>query len=774
MSKNIKRCLTISVIFLSCIIETFAQGISGKVVDTLNEPLQYMNVVVLASADSAFIKGVVTNEDGSFNADVPLGENYILKISSIEYETKYQDVTGGNVGVITMVDANHLLANVEVKATRPQYKMIAGGLSAPIENTILSKLGNSIEVIKQLPMIEVSSDDQISVFAKGTPLIYINNKKVLNVSELLQLKSSDIKSIDVITNPGARYDATVSSVILIKTIHKQGDGLGIVTDNKLFVNGKGISGYTDENVKFRFGGFDVFGEGMVWGANSGEKNFTSDNFISGDLKVVQYDEMSSKDKDHYWKVGCNYDVDDKQSFGLTYSVQKSSAKISSDEMWQKVFRHSSENDFVDQMFDSDGTTYSKEANVYYCNRFGKLNVDFNGSWTNVVTENVRFVSEESNDIEDRNVHSNSDGDNSMYAGKLLFSYPLLTGKLNFGSEVTHVISKGKYQNAENYVDSSDSRVEEINDACFVEYSWSKNNFSVELGIRYENVTSNYYAFNVKDNELSRRYNNFFPSLSLMYDVNDFGVQLSYTNKTRRPSYRSLRSDVQYDNRYLYESGNPYLVPMKQNVLDLYLGWKSVYFMASCNSIHNSFEDIICLYDNQSEIGLITKRNFGKKNVLSASFVMSPKLAFYQPTFELNYIQQFFDTEGITVSQNLRMPNFGFYVKNKFVFNDSFGMLVNLRYSTKMANGFAVKKAAGSVDLKLLKTLFNKKMTLSVFVNDILKTKKDRIDIYGDGMILSKDAYNFTRSCGFTLAYNYNISKSKYKGTGAGISEKNRF
>ena len=94
-----------------------------------------------------------------------------------------------------------------------------------IQHSDLSKVGDAVDVLRQLPCINVSSTDVISVYGKGTPIIYINNKQVRDSRELQRLKSDAIKNVEIITSPSARYDATVSSVIRIRTVKKQGEGM---------------------------------------------------------------------------------------------------------------------------------------------------------------------------------------------------------------------------------------------------------------------------------------------------------------------------------------------------------------------------------------------------------------------------------------------------------------------------------------------------------------------------------------------------------------------
>ena len=124
--------------------------------------------------------------------------------------------------------------------------MISGGMEIDVQNTLLADAGSALDVLSQLPRVNVTTNGGVEVFGKGKPEIYINGKKMLNKGELEQLTSKDIKSVEVITMPGARYDATLGSVIRINTIKRRGDGFSLYSIARgsyfhEFANAAGVS-----------------------------------------------------------------------------------------------------------------------------------------------------------------------------------------------------------------------------------------------------------------------------------------------------------------------------------------------------------------------------------------------------------------------------------------------------------------------------------------------------------------------------------------------------
>ena len=271
-----KRLILFSMMCLMAIAST-AQDISGRVIDEQAQPMPFANVVFLNRSDSAFIAGAVTKDDGTFTIETDRN-NGLLKVSSIGYIIRYIDARQGNVGDILMQPDTQTLGEVVVKGERPQYKMTTGGMTVDIQNSLLKDVGTADDVLSMLPQVQ-GSDGNFTVFAKGTPEIYINNKKVQNARELKQLKSTDIKSVDVITSPGAKYNAEVGAVIRIKTKKHQGDGISMEAYSQVKYNEKWTT-YDDATVKYRTGGLEVFGNMMI---NNG--NHSEDNTVTTDIRA---------------------------------------------------------------------------------------------------------------------------------------------------------------------------------------------------------------------------------------------------------------------------------------------------------------------------------------------------------------------------------------------------------------------------------------------------------------------------------------------------------
>ena len=751
-----------------------AQNMTGRIIDEQSLSMPFVNVVLVNRADSAFVAGAMTKEDGTFCISTDKQDG-LLKVSSIGYITMYVDARQGNVGDIQMQPDTQTLGEVVVKGDRPQYKMTTGGMTVDIQNSLLKDVGTADDVLAMLPQVQ-GSDGNFTVFAKGTPEIYINNKKVRNAQqELKQLKSTDIKSIDVITSPGARYNGEVQSVIRIKTIRRQGDGMSAEAYGQVKRNNKWTT-YDDVTVKHRRGGLEVFGTLELTNGNHSEDNtVTTDTHANGNhVSIRQYAPNTFWYTEMGGKLGASYEFDEDNSIGFSYELNGSLYQGGEAVCEQTITRNNTLEGNIDQFM---GITAADRphhaANIYYVGKAGKLGIDFNGSWMWKKTSRDQVSIERSLQLADLDMHTYNVNRNRLLAGKLVLTYPLWKGELSFGSEATRSNSHGTYRNVELVVPPSDDEIRESNIAGFTEYQLRLGEWSIGGGLRYEAVNSDYYSFGEYQSEPSRNYRDLFPNLSAGWKKGKWGVELSYDKRISRPSYQSLNSNVQYDNRYEYEGGNPLLRPTIKQNLDLGITYSWLNLTAGYNhnkDIRLSFGD---LFQEGTEITIWTNRNFDKFESYHASLTASPKFGFYSPTLTLSYWQQNFDTQSYGINEKMDKPQFMVNLRNWFTIDKTTKAMLYLHYSTSYDYGFTHYAHEFNVNGRIQKTFFGESLTAAVFANDIFRNLRERWTGYYPVSTMSKDAYVYTQHIGVSLSYNFNATRSKYKGTGAGNEEKNR-
>lgn len=755
------------------VIASTAQNISGRVIDEQAKPMPFANVVLVSRADSAFIAGTMTKDDGTFSISTDKQDG-LLKVTSVGYTTKYLDARTGNVGDIQMQPDTKELGEVVVKGERPQYKMTAGGMTVNILNSLLKDVGTADDVLSMLPQVQ-GGDGNFTVFAKGTPEIYINNKKVQNARELKRLKSTDIKSVDVITSPGAKYNAEVGAVIRIKTKKRQGDGISMEASSQVKYNEKWTT-YDDATVKYRMGGLEVFGNMMI-----NNDNHSEDNTITTDIRANgNHVNIIQVCPNNFWytmlggQIGASYDFNDDNSIGFSYTLSGSLYGRGTAQTQQTITRNNAPEGMVDQFIEMNISDRPQhEANIYYVGKAGKLGIDFNGSW--IWEKNMRDQAsfEHSLQLADRTVTTHNENRNHMLAGKLVLTYPIWKGELSAGTEMSRSNSHGIYSNVEQVMAPSNDEIKESNVAGFTEYKLKLGDWSLNGGLRYEAVTSDYYSFGQYQIEPSRKYHDLFPYISVGWQKNKWGIQLGYNKRISRPNYQALNSNVQYDNRYEYEGGNPLLRPTIKQDLDLNVTYSWLNFTAGYGYNKDLRLNFGYLYQEGTEITLWTNRNFDKFESFNASLTASPKFGFYSPTLTLSYWQQNFDTQAYGLATKRNKPEWQINFRNWFTINKTTKAMLYLHYSTSHDYGFNHYAHEFNINARVQKTFLDGNLTVALFANDIFCNLRERWTGYYPVSTTAKDAYVYTQSVGVSLTYNFNATNSKYKGTGAGNEEKKR-
>ena len=760
-------------IYVEC-VQKAETKLTGRIVDEKGLPLSYASVSLLSAKDSTFITYGVCNENGDFV--VPCQQpRVIVKITCVGYQTVAKNVTVGRMGAITMTPETYTLNGVTVKGEVPQYKMTSGGMTVEVQHSILHDIGTADDLLSMLPMVQ-GGDGKYTVLAKGEPEIYINNKKVTNANDLKQLKSIDIKSVDIITAPGAQYNAEVNAVIRIKTLKTQGDGLSVQAMSQTWRNNK-WNNYDDLTVKYREGGLEAFANvAFDYGHHSNDQDLDQELHISKDMFNIHADlPVRSRWAQFQYKTGLSYDFSADHSVGLSFASQKSLFGHMKTKMNQNYLKNGAF--YGDILLKTDVNESDKpvwELNTYYVGKVGKLGIDLNATVLRRESEDCLNQQEMSQELGDRTITTVNKERNTMAAGKLVLTYPIWKGMLSAGSEATSTQSHGNNYNEENIIPEADNEMDEKNIAGFAEYEMLLGNWHLNAGLRYEHVTADYHSFGVWQPEPSRTYNDWFPNLSAAWQKGKWGTQLSYSKRITRPPYNMLSSIIVYDSRMLYEGGNPLLRPSIRQSIDFALTYSWLNFVTGFTREHDFFTHVGNVYDEKNEIGIFQPDNFDHQDRVYATIVASPKFGFWQPKATLHYYQQMFDAEAYGAPKKLNKPEFSFDLQSWFIINPSTKAMIQASYTGSNHWGFMYRGSTFLVNARAQKSFWNERLSCTLYANDIFRTAKTKVTTYYEIGKTAQDVYSYTQCVGLTLSYNFNVTRSKYKGTGAGNEEKSRF
>ena len=756
-------------VFIECTQKEDTKVI-GHIVDESGQPIEFANISLY---NEGFINGGVSNENGDFVIPCK-AQRITLKVSYIGYKTVERNVSVGNVGIITLQPETYMVKGVEVKGEIPQYKMTSGGMTVDVQHSILHDVGTADDLLSMLPLVK-ARNGKYEVLTKGEPEIYINNKKVRDPIELKQLKSADVKSVDIITAPGAKYNAEVNAVIRIKTLKTQGDGLSLMATTQTWKNNK-WNNYDDLTLKYRTGGMEAYANvALDNGHYSNDQNIDQELHISKDLFNVHAElPVRSSWTQLDYQAGLSYDFNTDHSIGLSFSSQKNFYNRFSSDMEQRYLKNGAFDGDVRLLTDireKDKPVW--ELNTYYIGKIGKLGIDLNATWLQRESEDNNNQQELSLEYSNRTITTQTKDKNTMVAGKLVLDYPVWKGVLSGGSEATSTKSQGHNLNQENIIPESDTEMKEKNIAAFAEYELQLGQWHLNAGLRFEHVSADYTSFGIRQEEPSRTYNDWFPNLSAAWQKGKWGTQLSYSKRITRPPYNMLTSMVVYDSRILYEGGNPLLRPSVRHSIDFNLTYSWLTFVTGFTRENDFFTHVGNIYDEAKEISIFQPDNFDHQDRVYATIVASPKLGFWQPQATLHYYQQMFDAERYGAPKKLNKPEFSARLQSWFVIDPTAKALLDISYTGSNHWGFMYRGSNFMVNARLQKSFLKGQLSATLYANDIFRTAKNKVTTYYAIGQTAQDIYTYTQCVGLTLSYNFNASSSKYRGTGAGNEEKGR-
>lgn len=762
------------IILLSAVsfLKINAQPIIGKVLDGQNQPIEFANVALYSLLDSTLVTGTVTNQQGEFSLTPNGTKESFLKISFIGYET--QIVPAVSSQTVVLKEDSKMLDEVMVKGNLPRIEIKNDALVTTIQNTVLSKVGTGNDVLKRLPSL-TGDDGVFSVFGKGEAKIYINNREMRDVSELDNLNSADIRNVEIVNNPGARYDASVKAVIRINTVPKAGDGFGFDVRSSYYQS-QNVDLTEQLNVNYRKNGWDAFGtfsythdewiqNSEIWQKTYVDTLWTQDNTLS----------LNGRDNNYLGIAGINYEISPKQYVGTKYTLSVSPNNTAFSEMISTVH---ADGVFYDKWSSiEDKSTKNKPAHrlsSYYNGTFGNLNVDFNADYYTSKNVSTSTVTEKSQEYDDRQVNSESNDDNRLLASKLVFTHPLAGGELSVGSEYNNTHRNDKYTNIQNIVPSSKTTTQEQNIALFAEYFRSISIGQFGAGLRYENVNSEYFENEVLNKGQSRHYSQWFPNLFFGTKIKNVGLQLSYTAKTKRPTYRQLSSNVFYGNRLLLQTGNPYLKPTTIHDVTLVGAWRFIQLMMSYKDERNA---VIYWTEQDKEnpaVSILAYKNLERMPSMTVFASLSPTIGIWSPQLSAGFIKQWVTimSSGKPVKLNKPLPIIS--LNNSLQLPKGFIFTLDAQYMGEgdTQNIHLIKNNV-EVNASITKSFFNDRLNLSLKGHDVFLQSRDGNLLYNAQMELYQMNRYDSRQLELSVRYKFNTARSKYKGTGSGQSEINR-
>jgi hypothetical protein len=777
-------------LYVECTHKT-DRHLTGTIIDEQGQPVAYANVAVMNPADSTLLSGGVSNESGYFAIPYetlpPVGggrEGAVLaRISFVGYKTVWRLSNKEYLGTIRLQPESYTINGVTVEGERPKVKLEGNTLVMNVEGTVMERLGTAEDVLSRVPMISKKGEN-LEILGKGTPLIYVNNRKLTDLQELRNIQSDFIRSVEVVQNPGARYDASVQAVIVIRTKRAAGEGLGVELTS-WSRKGRGYQNNERINLTYRKGGLELFAN--LFGAynkrvQTGE--FEQTVFADTLWSIKNQQDFTTRNPFLEGRAGFNFQLNDNSSFGGYYEHTYDYVKISGTDTDELLANGNMYDHLVNHSVKRQKGVPRHEMNLYYVGKIGKMDIDFNADYSFRHQRNSTTQQELSEEYDDRDVSIDNLTRSRMVAEKLIVSHPLWKGQIEVGEEFTYTQWTNDFKNREGYIANSNNEQHERNMAPFVELRQQLGLLQLQAGLRYEHVESEYFVSGERRNDQSRSYDGLFPSLAVSTQLPirgegaGVGLSLSYSKRTTRPSYWQLSSDVVYENRLNMQTGNPYLQPVKYHNVNLTTMWKWLYlttnFTRSIDPILYTAESL----SEDSKVNFVTYKNYDHADWLSITLGAQKNVklggATWTPQWNVMLMKPWFKSTFLDEDKRFNHPMLALQLGNIVTLPHDWLLQADFSMHTHGYQQNAWFDCTNAMlSLSVSKDFFKRRLNVKLTGNDLFNGAINRFTLYSNRMMFRKMEDNDSRCVQLSLRYRFNVTPSKYKGTGAGNAEKNR-
>lgn len=766
---NLQKAIICFVSFWLSICHISAQQLSGKIVSREGNIIPYANVFLLSHQDSSFVRGTVSNENGQFLLP-SYTHNDILKVSAIGYSVGYFTCKGDSLGNLELKDNAKQLNEVVVKGHRNYVKTTNMGITISMTDNPLSKLGTALDAIKQMPLIDAVGND-ISVLGKGTPVFYIDNRKVRDNNELSQLSSQNIKNVEIITSPGAKYEADVKSVIIIHTKKKELGWAGIARVSGVF--SEMSHGMADLDFSYNSDkGLGFYANGDYEGDGFKQKGYILEQFNS-DLNTTKTNGKFKRCSQNIkLAVGSSYDFND-NSLGIRYEFRRTpSDKYDTRNIIETNVTS------VSQNLSSTSEKFSQSSrhslNSYAVFKFGRMkNYEFTTDVDYVynLSSNSSNVEELGNSYENKIATANS-AKNNIVAAKANLSARWKYVSLNLGGQYSFTRTQQTFganvaEAKDFFEDSSDEERQHLS-AGYIAANWKigkKWSSRTELRVEYTDFT---YLENGKIvPEQTKGFSDWLPYISINYQDGDYGFGLSYNTVVVRPSYKMLANSYTYSSHTLWFMGNPLL----KSELDRNLELSFNYHQTSL-----AFTYVHCMRELASAYFYLADKQMNIYKVINL-----PNYNYFQITLgqRFNIGNWHPSLYGLLKVQNLKYgepknsydtPRFRIIVRNRFdlpwkIYGYFDGMWIGRgNSSTNYTKNRVI------LDMGLNKSIGS--WAFTIYWNDCFKLWHQANLVETNGVSYYQNLKGASHNVFVSATYTFN-KKKNYKGKGAAQSEVNR-
>lgn len=777
-SKFFNKYVLISSILLS--LSTYGQHIiSGKIVDSLNKPLEYVNITVSKTMNDSIVTGAVSNENGNFSLTLHQNGKFQLLFSYIGYgsfEKILNTSETTNIGKIVLKESNNSLDAVALTSpkkfiTRSQDKIILNIQDSPL------KLGyDGIEVLQRLPYVWVNSNNKV-VMKNEVATILINGRKSnLSSNELSNylagINSENIKNIEITTNKGANVDGESTGGVINIILLKKPLGYNSTLRSYYFHRSN------DYFTKY-LGGFFNYGENKwnIYGYYNFSKNVSktkinSEIFYEETQDFIQTERLSiSSTPKHNYQLGGVLELWPNHEFGIElFGSNLSSLSYVSGEL-----NISNDKDLIDEGIVSVTDDIDNQLANGVVNYVWKINE--NKETLNLFIDYTNQNNRNSNSNlsnYDLGRFDNTFEINSSYTSTNVYSFQsdykkksekgltLETGlKYTHSNRINNLLSE--------YLESNSFIVDENRTTSFNYkegisagyFSLSKDflsNHYFKLGLRIENTKVIKNDLLNEDNSIVKNYINFFPSVYYSIDISDYkSLSASYSKSIRRPSFTFLSNNIVKVNDFRFIIGNPDLQPEIVDKFEVMYHFNKQAFSFYYNQTNDAINGIYFLVD---EVAFYQRKNEGSQVQYGFEYNRSNKINNWM---FLSLSGNFFYRKFVNEKGEDKFEKYSMYLNifSNFKFTKTLELDVRASFNTAVTDAFYEEMGNHSFNLILKKSFLNKSLNARIYINDIFNSLQYNNIREFDNYVSRVSTKPQTRSIGVWLTYKFtnNIQQS---------------
>lgn len=799
---------TIALMFLGLSIAVYAQTgtLSGKLTDEKGKPVSFANVTVLRSNDSSFAAGALTDTTGNFSITTPGQGSYVLRFSAIgfrEFKTAPFEVAAAdfarNFGTLTLKTDAKVLQDVSVVALRPTIVQLADRMVVSVEGTAMAAGNTAYAVLSRAPGVFIDADGNIQLNGRSGVTVMLDGKltylSARDLRTLLEaMPAENLKNIEIITNPSAKYDAEGNSGILNINLRKntqQGmNGSVYTTYNYNFKQQHGGSAGGNINHKSgkwnsflnvdaarRVGGRDATFTRIFYGTQT--TYFDQDaigNYLNQGPPSVRLGTDYSFNNNHTLGAMASFvkNTGDQEFLTDTYignEPKEAAQLIEADNISTNTYRNFTTNLHYTGKLDTLGTLLTADLDYVKITNRGFTNM-YN-YYTNLVN------GQKTQDF----LYTNTPSGFDIYSGKIDLTLPIKNGyKIETGAKASRVISENDFSfyfnNGSLVLDPLRTNHFKYNESIYAGYvNWSgplSKNITVQTGLRLEHTAS--IANLITSGEVTRRnYTNLFPSVFLQQKVSkDYGINYSYSRRLTRPNYGALNTFKAYRDPYTWYQGNAYLRPQYTNAFSITQTFKQVYILTLNYQLHKDAMAEVPIINVDEAVTVYTTGNLSKGKSMGLSAVAPLKITKKwdsQNTMTLSYTKNETETNlGKVVNDQLFAM---LQSSHTILLPAKVRMELNVLLRGPAANGLYTMAPMHRLDIAFKKTLL-KKLDVTVNAVDVFKTFRYVWTTDIGGQVNDFDQYFRVRTIGVSLRYNFSkgqkVEQKRRSGT---VEEVNR-